>query len=61
MSYIRVPVYIILLEIAKENVKSAFRQVDANPVDPAAVALVRAIDALDVAIKAVRERESVGK
>jgi len=45
-----------LLLAAKRNTKDASHALDANPKDPAARAVVRAIDAVDLALKALRER-----
>lgn len=45
-----------LLMAAKRNAKDASHALDGNPKDPAARAVVRAIDAVDLALKALRER-----
>ena len=42
------------LSFAKLNVKHAFNEVDPSPADPLAIALLKALDSIDEALKLLR-------
>ena len=44
------------LSFAKLNVKHAFDEVDPCPADPLAIALLKALDSVDEALKLLRNR-----
>lgn len=44
------------LSFAKLNVKHAFNEVDPSPADPLAIALLKALDSIDEALKLLRNR-----
>lgn len=44
------------LGMAKQSVKDAFTMLDPSSRDPAAMAMLKALDAIDVAIKKIKAR-----
>jgi hypothetical protein len=47
------------LDAAKNEVKEAFRALDAAPMDPATQGMLRVLDMIDVVGKAIKDRELI--